>query len=255
MEFCKKCGAILATGSKICPLCAFDNANDLPAAPEAVLQSADPAKEDEVSRILGEYRRDRVAAKARSIADAVDEKSDTRFRVKLPDDVEFGEEPPARRTAQAAEKASIAVRGGVDVMKKRVRLLEKKAKELRETLPKAAEEEPAEAEEFSPADADVRRNRLWAALSYLCVLVVLPLLFARESPYVRFHANQGLLLLLFTVLSYILLTLLNLFTPFFAVLRLLLLVIAAVLMCYGIFNALFGRVQPMPLFGDLTLVK
>lgn len=44
-------------------------------------------------------------------------------------------------------------------------------------------------------DADIADNRAMAALSYLGPLVLVPVLAAKESGFVRFHANQGLTLL------------------------------------------------------------
>ncbi len=44
---------------------------------------------------------------------------------------------------------------------------------------------------------DIEQNRPMAVLAYMGPFVVVPLVFARESAFARFHANQGLLLFLF----------------------------------------------------------
>ncbi len=46
---------------------------------------------------------------------------------------------------------------------------------------------------------DIEDNRVFAALSYLGLLILIPIFCARRSYFARFHANQGLILLLCTV--------------------------------------------------------
>ena len=41
---------------------------------------------------------------------------------------------------------------------------------------------------------DVQANKLMAVLSYLSWLVLIPIFAAKDSPYARFHVNQGLIL-------------------------------------------------------------
>lgn len=48
----------------------------------------------------------------------------------------------------------------------------------------------------SYAAADVQNNKVMAVLSYIGILVLIPILAAKESPFARFHANQGLILFL-----------------------------------------------------------
>ena len=43
----------------------------------------------------------------------------------------------------------------------------------------------------SYAAADVQNNKVMAVLSYIGILVLIPILAAKESPFARFHANQG----------------------------------------------------------------
>lgn len=56
--------------------------------------------------------------------------------------------------------------------------------------------------------ADVQNNKAMGILSYLGILVLIPILAAKDSPFARYHANQGLVLLLcevgFSVASMIL---------------------------------------------------
>ncbi len=43
-------------------------------------------------------------------------------------------------------------------------------------------------------DADIEENKVIAALSYLWILFLIPLLLKRDSKFVQFHAKQGLVL-------------------------------------------------------------
>ena len=46
-----------------------------------------------------------------------------------------------------------------------------------------------------------KRSRLMAAISYLGILCFVPLLFNRDDPFVNFHARQGMVLWIWTVLA------------------------------------------------------
>jgi uncharacterized membrane protein len=49
--------------------------------------------------------------------------------------------------------------------------------------------------------ADVEENRQVAALSYIWVLVLIPLLTKRDSEFAQFHAKQGLILFIIEILA------------------------------------------------------
>lgn len=44
----------------------------------------------------------------------------------------------------------------------------------------------------TPDPADVEKNRFYALIAYMGILVLIPFLLARSSPFVRFHLNQGI---------------------------------------------------------------
>ena len=46
----------------------------------------------------------------------------------------------------------------------------------------------------APAGSDVQENKVMGILAYLSFLVLIPLFAAKESPFARFHTNQGLVL-------------------------------------------------------------
>lgn len=50
-------------------------------------------------------------------------------------------------------------------------------------------------------DADVEENKIIAALSYLWILFLIPLLLKRKSKFAQFHAKQGMILFVIDVIA------------------------------------------------------
>lgn len=115
--------------------------------------------------------------------------------------------------------------------------------------------------EFDPAD--ISANKVFAVLSYIGILVLVPLIGAPNSKFARFHANQGLVLLICELACQVLLKVLSwvLFGParilYFAVcfaigvLNLVFLVLAIL----GIINAAQGKAKDLPIIGQIHLLK
>ena len=105
---------------------------------------------------------------------------------------------------------------------------------------------------------DIQNHKLLAALAYMGILVLIPLFAARESKYVRFHARQGLLLLIaeiifsvcYCILSFIVLSVswhLYFIVRIFGMVSYVFLVLAVI----GISNAVSGRVTKLPVIGNI----
>ena len=124
-------------------------------------------------------------------------------------------------------------------------------------------------EETDRFDAgDIQNNKAMAVLSYIGIFVLIPVFAAKNSPYARYHANQGLLLLLagviwgmFYSIVAVCLTILSLFIPFlwmisFAVISILgiLSLVFLALAIYGIVNAATGKAKPLPVLGRFSLL-
>lgn len=112
---------------------------------------------------------------------------------------------------------------------------------------------------FSPED--VEKNKVISFLAYLIFFI--PLIAAPDSKFARFHANQGLILLIFGfalgIINIILSAILS-FIPVVGWIIMLLLGIAIpililVLVIMGIINALNGQAKPLPLIGKFTILK
>jgi uncharacterized membrane protein len=88
-------------------------------------------------------------------------------------------------------------------------------------------------------EKDIQNNKMWALLSYLGALVVIPLVMKNDSPFVQFHIKQGLVILIGWMLSWLP------FGPIFGI-------VAFVFSIIGIINVLNGEMKKLPIVGDLA---
>jgi len=85
---------------------------------------------------------------------------------------------------------------------------------------------------------------LLGILAYLHVLVILPLIFSKNKPFVQFHVKQGLLLLAFSALG--------MFALYVPVLSWIAIVFFVIFLIAGIINVLLGRERHLPIIGALA---
>lgn len=102
-----------------------------------------------------------------------------------------------------------------------------------------------------PDPKDVKENKAMAILSYCSLLILVPALTdAKNSPYVRFHMNQGLVLMLFatgfSVLSFI---------PFINTVTYACTIATFVFWIMGIVYAAKGEMKEVPLLGRIKIIK
>ena len=115
----------------------------------------------------------------------------------------------------------------------------------------------------APEQADIKDaqgNKVMAVLAYIIFLI--PLFAAKDSPFARYHTNQGLVLAIAAVAYGIVYSILS--TVVLAIsLRLYLVVsilgwvgvVFAVLSVIGIINAVNGRMKPLPIIGGIKILK
>lgn len=114
--------------------------------------------------------------------------------------------------------------------------------------------------EFDPQD--IEKNKFMAILAYFGILVIIPILAAKDSKYARFHSNQGLILCIaailysvaYSILSSIILSIswrLYWLVSIISVLGLAFLVWFVL----GIINAAQGKAKELPLIGHFKLLK
>ena len=106
------------------------------------------------------------------------------------------------------------------------------------------------------AAEDIAQNKGKAALSYLGILILVPLLAAKDSAFAKFHINQGLLLLIASFAIEILAQIakwVNL--SFLSGIVGLLAVVIFVFRLIGFIWALQGKAKDLPLIGDIKLIR
>lgn len=99
---------------------------------------------------------------------------------------------------------------------------------------------------------DISDNRYLCILCYLGPLLLIPFFLRKDSPFVRFHVNQGLLLLIAEILIPIAAN----FVPFLGwAVNLAGWLFSLVCFFKGVSSAIQGRFDKLPLIGDIQLIK
>ena len=118
----------------------------------------------------------------------------------------------------------------------------------------------AEAEELFDNE-DIQQNRTMAGLAY--ILFFLPLIVCKDSRFGRFHANQGLLLLILSVVGYLVISvittvlatitwrLFGFISLLYSLYGLFILAIAI----YGLVNGINGKAKELPVIGKYRIIK
>ena len=108
---------------------------------------------------------------------------------------------------------------------------------------------------------DAQDNKLMAILAYLGILVLVPIFAAKESPFARFHANQGLILLIVEIAVYIVFYILAIalaLSGFWWLISLISFVVYLGILIFvilGIVNAAKGEAKELPLIGKYRILK
>lgn len=100
-------------------------------------------------------------------------------------------------------------------------------------------------------DADVRENQSLGYLCYLGPLLLIPLLLKPKSRFLRYHCNQGLLLLIFAALV----SICDGFAGIGWLIGLAGGVASVIWLIQGLVNVNKGVRRPLPLIGDITILK
>ena len=98
---------------------------------------------------------------------------------------------------------------------------------------------------------DIEDNRVLSVLCYFGMAVVIPLVAKPNSPFVRYHANQGIVMIIVAVM----LTVVNIVPILGWIVSGVGFIILIVCAICGIINALKGRMKPMPIIGKYTVLK
>ena len=112
--------------------------------------------------------------------------------------------------------------------------------------------------------SDIEGNKLMAVLSYIGILVLVPNLAAKDSPFAKYHAAQGLNLLIVDVAWCIVSGIVSLIfgligVTFLSVLWTIVTWLVGIalflMMVIGIINAAQGRAKELPLIGGFRILR
>ena len=115
----------------------------------------------------------------------------------------------------------------------------------------------------NPEQMDINNNKGYAILSYFSLLVLIPIFAAKDSKFARFHANQGLVLMIAEVVYWIAVAIVtaifmainwwlgSIFSTIFALGNILFLVLAIL----GIVAAAQGQYKTLPIIGKISILK
>ena len=106
---------------------------------------------------------------------------------------------------------------------------------------------PDSTSQYDPRD--IADNKVMGVLCYLGLLWLVPLLAAKNSPFVKFLLNQGLLVLIIALAS----SILN-WIPIINIFGWIVSVIAFAFAIIGIVNVCQGKAQELPLIGKYKLL-
>lgn len=101
--------------------------------------------------------------------------------------------------------------------------------------------------------ADIEKNKVWAAISYLGIIGIIIALVceAKDSPFVKFHLNQSIGLLIASVVAFAVAM-----VPVLGwIIAPLLWLVILVFMVMGLINAAQGQLKRLPLIGNFDLIK
>ena len=104
--------------------------------------------------------------------------------------------------------------------------------------------------EFQPTPDEINSGKLYAVCAYLSILILVPILAARQNRFAMYHANQGLLLLLASAAAYIVQRL-----PFIGFLGGILQLMLLLMLILGVINAVTGKTRPLPIIGNIQLLR
>ena len=110
---------------------------------------------------------------------------------------------------------------------------------------------------------DAETNKIFGILAYLGILCLVPIIAAKDSPFAKYHGNQGLVLFILwivlavaiNIIDVILGSILPAGMGFVASILSLPYLGILILIILGVLNAARGKCVPLPLIGGIKLIK
>ena len=242
MSFCDKCGAYIPIGDTVCPACGYDPEAEAKKAAEAAARAAEEERRRaaEQARIEREEaeRKAREEAERRAREEAERRAAEQRERWQQDPWQQTHTGGPAqgqytsRRTAGASQAQYASQRTG---------RANPNTGEYRQekSYPSAADDEMRR-----KASESVERQKL-SVLSYLGLFWLIPAITQGDDPFMKYHTEQGLGLLVFGALV-------NLLGVISGWVSLVGNIICLIGIINGIKNVLGGKREPLPVIGSLV---
>lgn len=98
-------------------------------------------------------------------------------------------------------------------------------------------------------------NKLLAAISYVWILCIVTILCAKDDAFARYHANQGLVLLIANIAAGVVGVILAFIPVVGMIISYAISIVLFVFMILGIVNAVKGEMKPLPLIGGISIIK
>lgn len=96
----------------------------------------------------------------------------------------------------------------------------------------------------SGGGSDAEQNKGMAAIAYIGILFLIPLLAKKDSPFAQYHAKQGLVLFIFEIIAGVI--------SWIPVVGWVLPIAGLILFIIGLMNALGGKKVPLPVIGQFA---
>lgn len=110
---------------------------------------------------------------------------------------------------------------------------------------------------------DIADNKILSLFAYIGLLILIPVFAAKDSKYARFHINQGLLLIIASIILGVAVGIVSALTIWIPVIGLIISsvlslaaeIIPFVFMIIGIVNAVTGKAKELPVIGKFRILK
>jgi len=245
MRYCQKCGAYIPIDETACPACGYDTAKE--SAPRDTNHGQGQYGQGQATASQGQYTQDWGQASANQGQYAQDWGQTSASQGQY---TQYRGQYTARNCGgrQQYEEPWSRPDRGRDPWADRGD--GRKRKRGEGASPFQGAQRPGRQAFTVPGD--ISDNRYLSILCYLGPLFLIPYFLRKDSPFVRFHANQGLLLLIMEILIPIAAG----FVPFFGwAVNLAGWIFTLVCFFKGINSAINGRFDKLPLIGDINLLK
>ncbi len=102
---------------------------------------------------------------------------------------------------------------------------------------------------------DIQKNKGMAILSYISILVLIPIFAAKDSKFARFHANQGLILFVAEIVLGIVCAALGFIPVVGWIVNAVVYLVEVAYMILGIVYAAQGKAKDLPIIGQYKLLS